>query len=105
MNRQVVSGIDPRELARRSVHLALVDIDERELEEFIKEIEKLMTLVKRLDEIDLRDVEPMFYVWDRTEVLRDDEVHDYGEEIMGWLERSSRVENRYVKGPRTVEER
>ncbi|MCC6062897.1 MAG: Asp-tRNA(Asn)/Glu-tRNA(Gln) amidotransferase subunit GatC, partial [Desulfurococcales archaeon] len=96
---------DLKSIVRRSVELSMIKIDEREFEEFVEEVSKLMNLVKKLDEIDLGEIEPLFYVWERGDILREDEPKDHGDEMIKWLEKNSRVENRYVKAPRTVEER
>lgn len=94
-----------RDLVKRSVHLSMISINESDLEDLIRELSALMNLIKKLDEIDLRDVEPLFYAWENAEVLREDEVSEKNESIFEWLERNTSVENRLVKGPRSVEEK
>ncbi|MEZ0290853.1 MAG: Asp-tRNA(Asn)/Glu-tRNA(Gln) amidotransferase subunit GatC [Sulfolobales archaeon] len=103
--KRIMSENELIDLVKRSIRLAMLEVDDRELETLMKEIKSLMNLVKKLDEIELEEVEPLFFVWERGGSLREDRVVDFGEEIFKWLEKSSRVENRFVKTPRTVEER
>ncbi|MEL9929533.1 MAG: Asp-tRNA(Asn)/Glu-tRNA(Gln) amidotransferase subunit GatC [Sulfolobales archaeon] len=96
---------DLAEMVRRSIRLAMIDVNEKEFEELLGEIKTLMKLVRRLDEIELGPVEPLFHVWEKSNPVREDLVVDMGEEIFEWLARSSRIEGRFVKAPKTVEER
>jgi aspartyl/glutamyl-tRNA(Asn/Gln) amidotransferase C subunit len=94
-----------RDLVKRSIYLSMVSIDEKDLDNFINELSHLMDLIKKLDEINLEEVEPLFFIWEDQGSLREDEVLDRSEEMIRWLERNSLMENRLVKGPRTVEEK
>ncbi len=94
-----------RDLVKRSIYLSMVNIDEKDLDNFINELSHLMDLIKKLDEINLEEVEPLFFIWEDQGSLREDEVLEKSEEMIHWLERSSLIENRLVKGPRTVEEK
>ena len=94
-----------RDLVKRSIYLSMVNIDEKDLDSFINELSHLMDLIKKLDEINLEEVEPLFFIWEDQGSLREDEVLEKSEEMIHWLERSSLIENRLVKGPRTVEEK
>ncbi len=94
-----------RDLVKRSIALSMINFDERDLDNFIIELSHLMDLVKRLDEINLENIEPLFYIWEEHGSLREDEVEERGDEMIHWLGKSSLVENRFVKGPRTLEEK
>ncbi|MGC9148770.1 MAG: Asp-tRNA(Asn)/Glu-tRNA(Gln) amidotransferase subunit GatC [Sulfolobales archaeon] len=94
-----------RDLVKRSIYLSMINFDEKDLENFIIELSHLMDLIKKLDEIDLGEIEPLFFIWEDQGSLREDESLERSEEMIRWLEKNSLVENRLVKGPKTVEEK
>lgn len=69
---------------RRVAHLARIAIDENEVERLSGELSAIMGFVEQLDEVDVRDVEPLTSVKPSALHMRDDRVTDgnYADEIV-----------------------
>src|SRR5450432_571528 len=52
--------------------LACLEFDAAGRQEIKKDLQKMIGFVEKLNELDLRDVEPLLYMGDETNVLRDD---------------------------------
>ena len=54
--------------------LAKLEFDSRSKEEIIKDLSRIITFVEKLNELDTENVEPLVYMTDELNVLREDEV-------------------------------
>jgi aspartyl-tRNA(Asn)/glutamyl-tRNA(Gln) amidotransferase subunit C len=54
--------------------LARLKFDASEKDEIKKDLEKMITFVEKLNELDTTGVEPLLYMSDEVNVLREDEV-------------------------------
>ena len=54
--------------------LAYLEFGDEEKEKIRKDLEQILTFVEKLKELDTEDVEPLVYLSDRTDVLREDMV-------------------------------
>ena len=55
--------------------LSKLEFDEKAKEEIIKDLNKILTFVEKLNELDTSDVEPLIYMTNEVNVMREDEVH------------------------------
>ena len=55
-------------------HLARLEFSEKEKEEMIEDMDKILGFVEKINELQLDNVEPLVYMTDETNVLRKDEV-------------------------------
>ena len=54
--------------------LACLEFGEEEKEKIRQDLEQILTFVEKLKEMDTKDVEPLVYLSERTDVLREDRV-------------------------------
>ena len=64
------------ELVDRLAELSKLEFDEQAKEGLKKDLQKILNLVEKLEEIDVEGVEPLIYMTDETNVLRKDVVKD-----------------------------
>lgn len=55
--------------------LARIHIDEQDVETLIPEMNKILSFMEKLNELDTRDVKPLVYMNESTNVWRDDVVN------------------------------
>lgn len=55
-------------------HLARLEFSEKEKEEMLQDMNKIMAFVDKINEMDLEGVEPLIYLTEEENVLRKDEV-------------------------------
>jgi aspartyl-tRNA(Asn)/glutamyl-tRNA(Gln) amidotransferase subunit C len=65
--------IDDRMIDKIS-SLAYLEFAEEEKEKIRKDLEQILTFVDKLKELDTEDVEPLVYLSDKTDVLREDRI-------------------------------
>lgn len=79
--------------------LAKIELTEEERELFRDQLARILEYFRKIDELDLRDVEPTTHVLDISNVFRDDKPRESlppGEVLKNAPER----EGRYFKAPR-----
>lgn len=54
--------------------LAQLEFEEKEKEKIRQDLEQILTFVEKLNELDTENVEPLIYLSDKTDVLREDRV-------------------------------
>ena len=54
--------------------LARLEFSEKEKEEMLQDMNKIMAFVEKINELDLEGVEPLIYMIEEGNVLREDEV-------------------------------
>ena len=62
------------ELVDRLAELSKLEFDEQAKEGLKKDLQKILNLVEKLEEIDVEGVEPLIYMTDEKNVLRKDVV-------------------------------
>jgi len=62
------------ELVDRIATLAKLEFDETRKKEIIKDLNRIISFVEKLNELDTTGVEPLVYLSDETNVLRKDEA-------------------------------
>lgn len=58
----------------RIAHLARLQFDAEEKQKIIKDLNRIIGFVDKLSELDTRDVEPLIYITEGTERMREDEI-------------------------------
>jgi aspartyl-tRNA(Asn)/glutamyl-tRNA(Gln) amidotransferase subunit C len=81
--------------------LACLEFDLAGKQEIKKDLQKMIGFVEKLNELDLRDVEPLLYMGDETNVLRDDIPHDALSRAEA-LKNAPAADNIYFKVPQVV---
>lgn len=74
------SGISKEEV-EHIAELSRIELSEDETQKFAKEISDVLGYVKQLQEVDTEGVEPIAQVTGKTNVFREDEMIDCGEEV------------------------
>jgi aspartyl-tRNA(Asn)/glutamyl-tRNA(Gln) amidotransferase subunit C len=92
-----------REDVEHVAELARLDLTSAEKEQFIAQLNSILTYIEKLNELDTRDVEPTSHVLPMSNVFRDDEVRpsmDRAEVLRNAPEES----HFFFKVPRIIEE-
>jgi aspartyl-tRNA(Asn)/glutamyl-tRNA(Gln) amidotransferase subunit C len=92
-----------REDVEHVAELARLDLTSAEKEQFIAQLNSILTYIEKLNELDTRDVEPTSHVLPMSNVFRDDEVRpsmDRTEVLRNAPEES----HFFFKVPRIIEE-
>lgn len=55
-------------------HLSKLSFSDQEKKEISKDLQKMIGFVEKLNELDLKDVEPLMHMSDEINVLREDEI-------------------------------
>jgi len=56
-------------------HLARLSFSDEEKEELKQDLEKMIGFVEKLKEIDTTAIEPLLYITEAKNILREDEIH------------------------------
>ena len=62
------------ELISRLEHLARLELSEEERHRIQKDLNEILKMVEKLNELDTENVEPLIYVSEEENVLREDEI-------------------------------
>ena len=92
-----------REDVEHVAELARLDLTTAEKEQFIAQLNNILTYIEKLSELDTTDVEPTSHVMPMSNVFRDDEVRaslDRAEALRNAPEES----HFFFKVPRIIEE-
>ncbi|HEY8930776.1 MAG TPA: Asp-tRNA(Asn)/Glu-tRNA(Gln) amidotransferase subunit GatC [Mucilaginibacter sp.] len=63
-----------KETVDKIAHLARLELSETETQDMIKDMSKILDFMAKLNEIDTTGVEPLVYMTDEVNVLREDVV-------------------------------
>lgn len=82
--------------------LARIDLEESEVERFTGEFAAILQYVEQLQTVDVEGREPTSQVTGLTNVMRADEVRDYGYQAKDLLPNVPQVENGQIKVRRMI---
>ncbi len=82
--------------------LARIDLDESEIEGFTREFAAILHYVEQLQQVDIEGLEPTSQVTGLTNVMRPDEVRDYGYKPKDLLKNVPQVENDHIRVKRMI---
>jgi len=63
-----------KETVEKVAHLARLDLSETEKQDMIKDMSKILDFMAKLNELDTTGVEPLIYMTDGANILREDVV-------------------------------
>ena len=84
--------------------LAKLEFDDASKQEIIKDLNRIVTFIEKLNELDTSSVEPLIYLTDETNIMREDEVkqeitqHDA-------LKNAPKKDSDYIKAPKVIDKK
>lgn len=84
-------------------HLARLEFQESDKAEMIKDMNNMLQFVDKLNELNTDQVEPLIYMTDEINVLRDDEVEVTLSQQEA-LKNAPRKDSDYFKVPKVIEQ-
>ena len=91
-----------REEVLKLARLARLDLSDAEVEEYSRELGAILDYVQQLEQIDVSDLKPTNQVTGLTNVMRDDELHDYGYTPAELLKNVPTVQDDQIKVQRMI---
>jgi aspartyl-tRNA(Asn)/glutamyl-tRNA(Gln) amidotransferase subunit C len=82
--------------------LSRLHLSDEEIEKFQKEMEAILGYVEQLQQVDAEGVEPTYQVTGLTNVMRPDEVVDYGPKPEDLLKNAPSTEDGLIKVKRML---
>jgi aspartyl-tRNA(Asn)/glutamyl-tRNA(Gln) amidotransferase subunit C len=83
-------------------HLARLQLTDEEVETLRKEISEVLGYVKQLDDVDITGLEPTSQVTGLKNVMRKDEVIDYGVAARDLLKLAPKTQDGHIKVKRMI---
>jgi aspartyl-tRNA(Asn)/glutamyl-tRNA(Gln) amidotransferase subunit C len=91
-----------KDTVEKIAHLARLEFDEKEKEQIINDMNNMLTFVNKLNEIDTSNVEPLIYMSDEVNVLREDEMkQDITQDEA--LKNAPKKDSDYFKVPKVID--
>lgn len=82
--------------------LAKLEFDKEGKEAIIKDLNRVLTFIDKLNELDTSNVEPLIYMSDETNIMREDEIkHDITQQDA--LKNSPKHDSDYFKMPKVID--
>jgi aspartyl-tRNA(Asn)/glutamyl-tRNA(Gln) amidotransferase subunit C len=90
-----------RETVKKVAELARLELSDKELERFSKDMEEITKAFSVLKKVDTKGVEPTFQPIERKNILRDDEIEEsIPRETL--LKNLKNREKGFIKGPKVI---
>jgi aspartyl-tRNA(Asn)/glutamyl-tRNA(Gln) amidotransferase subunit C len=83
-------------------HLARLEFDEKEQEQIINDMNNMLLFVNKLNEVDTSTIEPLIYMSDETNILREDEVTQEITQEQA-LKNAPKKDSDYFKVPKVID--
>jgi len=84
--------------------LAKLEFDESSKEEIIKDLNRIVSFVEKLNELDTSSVEPLVYLTEDTNVMRDDAVKQEITQAEA-LKNAPKRDSDYIKVPKVIDKK
>jgi len=91
-----------REDVLKLASLARISLSDEEVEEFSEELSAILQYVEQLSGVDVSGLDPTNQVTGLTNVMRDDEVVDYGYQPLDLLKNVPRRQDNLIKVKRMI---
>jgi aspartyl-tRNA(Asn)/glutamyl-tRNA(Gln) amidotransferase subunit C len=88
-------------LVEKLAHLSRLEFDAKEKEEIKTDLQRMISFVDKLNELDLTDTEPLLHMSDNINVLRADEVKGSVTREEG-LKNAASHDDRFFKVPKVI---
>lgn len=82
-------------------HLARLEFSEDAKAEILNDMNRMLAFVDKLNELDTTHVEPLIYMTDETNILREDEVRDMVSQQEA-LKNAPKKDSDYFKVPKVI---
>jgi aspartyl-tRNA(Asn)/glutamyl-tRNA(Gln) amidotransferase subunit C len=90
------------ETVDKIAHLARLEFENEAKDQIIKDMNNMLSFIEKLNELDTSDVNPLIYMSNETNVLREDEVrHDITQQEA--LKNAPKKDSDYFKVPKVIE--
>lgn len=96
-----MAALTPQDILKLA-RLARIQITEDELQKYADELNAVLGYVQQLSEVDTDGLEPTYQVTGLTDVMRPDELHDYGVVTQELLKNAPALENGQIKVKRMI---
>ena len=84
--------------------LAKLEFEKEAKDEIVKDLNNMLVFIEKLNEIDTTNVEPLIYMTDETNVLREDEVkQDISQQEA--LKNAPKKDSDYFKAPKVLDKK
>lgn len=90
------------ETVDKIAHLARLEFENEAKEQIIKDMNNMLTFVEKLNELDTSSVEPLIYMSDEVNVLREDEVKQEITQDEA-LKNAPKKDSDYFKVPKVID--
>jgi aspartyl-tRNA(Asn)/glutamyl-tRNA(Gln) amidotransferase subunit C len=84
--------------------LAKLEFDDASRNEIVNDLNRIVGFVEKLNEIDTTSVEPLVYLNDTTNVMRDDEVKQVITQQEA-LKNAPKRDSDYIKAPKVIDKK
>lgn len=81
--------------------LAKLEFDKEGKEAIIKDLSRILTFIEKLNEIDTSNIEPLIYMSDEKNILREDEVKNHIPQAEA-LKNGPKHDSDYFKMPKVI---
>lgn len=85
-------------------HLARLEFDDKAKEEIIGDMNRMLSFVDKLSELDTNNVEPLIYMTDEVNIMRDDEPVVTITQADA-LKNAPKRDSDYYKAPKVIEQK
>lgn len=93
-----------RTVVDKLAYLAKLEFDEKGKEEIINDLNRILSQIEKLNEVDTTNVEPLIYMTDEVNVLREDEVkQDITQKDA--LKNAPKKDSDYFKVPKVISQK
>ena len=82
--------------------LARLELSDEEKEQLVGDLDKILNMVAKMEELDTSDVDPLLYVTDSVNVFRTDEVKNQVDRQQA-LDRAPDQDGTYFKVPKVID--
>ena len=96
-----MAALTPQDVLKLA-RLARLQLTEEELQRYSQELSAILKYVEQLSEVDTNGLEPTSQVTGLTDVMRDDEVIDYGANQKDLLKNLPARDKNYIKVKRVL---
>ncbi len=96
-----MAALTPQDILKLA-KLARIQVTEDELQRYSKELSAILEYVEQLGKVDTKDLKPTYQVTGLTDVMRPDELYDYGVTAEELLKNAPAQENGQIKVKRMI---
>lgn len=90
------------ETVKKIAHLSRLEFDQKEEDEMVKELNKIINWMDKLNEVDTSQVEPLIHMSAEINVFREDAVHNHLDHKAA-LVNAPKKDSDYFRVPKVIE--